>query len=188
MFLSTPWVTDFTHIGHHFEGGASEFRNVLRKFVVECGFQFKFKKNDSVRITVVCAMHETNRCTWFVHGQKLEANGFFYLHKCNIEHICGVAIRTSKNLLVRSKLVEDIIAERVRDRPLTCHTEVILNLQQDYGLDITYRVAWLGVEKARGDLFGAYSSSFDQLWWYSDAVMEHNPGSYINMKYDDHMH
>ncbi|KAL7263232.1 hypothetical protein ACSBR1_001413 [Camellia fascicularis] len=133
-------------------------------------------------------MHETNGCTWFVHGRKLEANRFFYLRKCNIEHICGVAVRTSKNPLVGSEFVTDIIAEQVRDRPLARPTEVILDLQQDYGLDITYRVTWLEVKKARGDLFGAHSSSFDQLRWYSDAVMEHNPGSYINMEYDDHTH
>ncbi|KAL7212720.1 hypothetical protein ACSBR2_015407 [Camellia fascicularis] len=188
VFLLVPWVTDFTHIGQHFEGGASEFHNILRKFAVECGFQFKFKKNDSVCIIVACVMHKTNGCTWFVHGRKLEANGFFNLRKCNTEHIYGVTFCTSKNLLVGSELAGDIMAKRVRDRPLTRPTEVILDLQQDYGLDITYCVAWLGVEKARGDLFGAHSSSFDQLRWYSDVVMEHNPGSYINMKYDDHTH
>ncbi|KAL7164775.1 hypothetical protein ACSBR2_040640 [Camellia fascicularis] len=143
-------------------------------------------KNNSVRVTAVCAMNESKSCTWSVHGRKLEANEFFYLRKWNSEHICGVAVRTSTHPLVGSDLVADIISERVRDRPLTRPTEVILDLKQDYGLDITYRVAWLGVEKARGELFGAHSISFDQLRWYSNAVLEHNPGTYINIEYDDH--
>ncbi|KAL7219947.1 hypothetical protein ACSBR2_012913 [Camellia fascicularis] len=28
--------------------------------------------------------------------------------------------------------------------------------------------------------------SFDQLRWYSNAVMEYNPGSYINLDFDEH--
>ncbi|KAL7255577.1 hypothetical protein ACSBR1_009670 [Camellia fascicularis] len=100
VFLSALWANGFTHIGHHFEGGASEFRIV----------------------------------------------------------------------------------------PLTWPTEVILDLKEDYGLDITYRVVWLGVEKARGELFGAYSVSFNQLRWYNNAVIEHNLGSYINLEYDNRNH
>ncbi|XP_028065541.1 uncharacterized protein LOC114268558 [Camellia sinensis] len=160
VFLSAPWAKGFTHIGQHFEGGASEFRNVLRKYVVECGFQIKFLKNDSVRVTAICAMNESKSCTWSVHGRKLEANRFFYLRKWNSEHICGVAVRMSTHPLVGSDLVADIVSERVRDRPLTRPTEVILDLKQDYGLDISYRVAWLGVEKARGELFGLFPLSY----------------------------
>ncbi|KAL7246204.1 hypothetical protein ACSBR2_001353 [Camellia fascicularis] len=76
------------------------------------------------------------------------------------------------------------MAERIHDRPLTRPIEVMLDIKQDYGLDITYRVTWLRVEKARGELFGAHSISFDHLRWYISAVIEHNPGSYIN----DHTH
>ncbi|XP_028072349.1 uncharacterized protein LOC114274585 [Camellia sinensis] len=188
VFLSAPWANGFTHIGQHFESGASEIHNVLRKYAVECGFQFRFVKNDSVRVTAICAMNDSKGCTWAIHARKLEANRFFYLRKWNSEHICGVAVRTSTNPLVGSELVADIIAERARDRPLTRPTEVILDLKQDYGLDIMYRVAWLGVEKSRGELFGAHSISFDQLRWYSTAVMEHNPGTYTNIEYDDYAH
>ncbi|KAL7248936.1 hypothetical protein ACSBR1_011168 [Camellia fascicularis] len=134
-FLSASWAIGFTYIGQQFEGGVSDFLNVLRN-----------------------------------------------------KHICGVVICTSKNLLVGSELVADIITERVRNRPLTRPTKVILDLKQDYGLDITYCVAWLGVEKARGELFGAHNISFDQLRWYSDVVLERNPESYINIEYDDHTH
>ncbi|KAL7220739.1 hypothetical protein ACSBR2_013599 [Camellia fascicularis] len=80
VFLSAPWANGLSHLGQHFEGGASEFRIVLRKYAVKC------------------------------------------------------------------------------------------------------------VEKARGELFGAHSISFDQLRWYSDAVMEHNPRNYINLEYDNHNH
>ncbi|KAL7196047.1 hypothetical protein ACSBR1_036136 [Camellia fascicularis] len=165
VFISAPWATGFTYVGQHFEGGASEFHNFLQKDAVECRFQIKFLENDSVR-----------------------ANRFFYQRKWNSEHICGVIVCTSTNPLVGSGLVANIISERVRKGPQTHPTEVILNLKQDYSLDITYHVAWLGVKKARGELFGAYSVSFDQLRWYSNTAMKHNPDTHINIEYNEHTH
>ncbi|KAL7220746.1 hypothetical protein ACSBR2_013605 [Camellia fascicularis] len=83
VFLSAPWANGLSHIGQHFEGGASKFHIVLRKYAVECGFEFKLIKNNSIRITAICAMKEAKSCTWFVHARKLEANGFFYLCRWN---------------------------------------------------------------------------------------------------------
>ncbi|CAL5398215.1 unnamed protein product [Camellia sinensis] len=169
-FISESWARGFTHIGQQFEGSAVEFCNVLWKYAVQCGFLFNYVKNDSVQITAICAMSATKGYKWIVYARKLEANG------------------TLTNRLVGSELVADIMAERIRDMLVTRPTEVMLNMKQDYGLDITYRVAWLGVEKARGELFGAHSISFDHLRWYSAAVMEHNPGSYITLEHDEQTH
>ncbi|KAL7249074.1 hypothetical protein ACSBR1_011273 [Camellia fascicularis] len=186
VFLSASWANKIQHVGQSFEGGAVEFRTVLCKYAVECGFRFKYVKNDSVRITTVCMMRETKGCMWSIHARVLHGNGFFYIRKWNSEHICGVAVRTPTNPLAGSNLVCDVISERVRDKPLTRPTDVVYDLKKDYGLEVSYRVAWLGVEKARGKMFGAHSISFDQLRWYSNVVMENNPRSYINIDYDDH--
>ncbi|KAL7242477.1 hypothetical protein ACSBR1_014954 [Camellia fascicularis] len=70
-------------------------------------------------------------------------------------------VRTSKHLRVGSELVADIVSSCVCARPLTRLTNVMLDLKDDYRLDITYRLAWLGVEKARGERFGTHSISFD---------------------------
>ncbi|XP_028104380.1 uncharacterized protein LOC114303445 [Camellia sinensis] len=117
------------------------------------------------------------------------AQSFGLQHVCVLveQHgSCGVSVRTSNHPRVGSDMVADIIAARVRDRPLIRSTDVILDLKDDYGLDVNYRVAWLGVEKAMGELFGAHSVSFDQLRWYCEAVMQYNPGSYVDTDYDEH--
>ncbi|KAL7176582.1 hypothetical protein ACSBR2_030005 [Camellia fascicularis] len=103
----------------------------------------------------------------------------------NREHICGVAVWTPKNPRASSDLVSDVISERVRDKPLTRPTGVVYDLKKDYRLEVSYWVAWLGVEKAHREMFGAHSILFDQLQWYSSVVMENNPGSYINIEYDE---
>ncbi|KAL7210520.1 hypothetical protein ACSBR1_031972 [Camellia fascicularis] len=62
VFILESWARGFTHIGQQFGGGVIEFRNVLRKYVVQCDFQFNYVKNDSVRITAICAMSATKGC------------------------------------------------------------------------------------------------------------------------------
>ncbi|XP_028060812.1 uncharacterized protein LOC114264399 [Camellia sinensis] len=161
MLLSESWASCISNVGQCFEGEAGEFRKVLNKYAIECGFQFKFRKNDSVRITAVCMFNESRGCLWSVHARMMNVNGFFYLKKWNSEHTCGVAVRTAKNLRMEFELVADVMVKRVRDKPLTHPTDVKYHFQKDYGLQVSYHVAWLGVEKARGELFGDHSSSFD---------------------------
>ncbi|KAL7251832.1 hypothetical protein ACSBR1_013646 [Camellia fascicularis] len=169
-FLSAPWANGITHVGQSFEGGAQDFRTVLCKYAVEYGFDFKYLKNNSVRITVVCSLRDSKGCDWFVHT----------------EHSCGVAIHTAKNKHLGLDLVSDIFSQHIRDKPLTRPIDVAFDLKKNYGLDISYRVAWLGVEKAKGEFFGAHSALFDQLRWYNEAVMEHNLATYINIDCDEH--
>ncbi|KAL7253599.1 hypothetical protein ACSBR1_008019 [Camellia fascicularis] len=118
-------------------------------------------------------------------GQSFEGAASEFRNVLRNEHICGVAVRTPKNPRAGSNLVSDVICERVHDKPLTRPTDVVYDLKKDYGLEVSYRVAWLGVEKARSEMFGAHSISFDQLRWYSSVAMENNLGSYINIEYDE---
>ncbi|KAL7191934.1 hypothetical protein ACSBR2_023916 [Camellia fascicularis] len=53
-YLSAGWASGIANVGQCFMGGADEFRTLLSKYAVECGFQFKYVKNDSVRVTAVC--------------------------------------------------------------------------------------------------------------------------------------
>ncbi|XP_028069075.1 uncharacterized protein LOC114271673 [Camellia sinensis] len=131
-------------------------------------------------------MRDMKGCSWFVHVRVLDANGFFYVRKWDSEHSCDVAVCIVKNSCLRSDIVSDIFSQCICDKPLTRPIDVAFDLKKNYRLEISSHVAWLGVEKARGELFGAHSVSFDQLCWYSEAVMEHNLSTYINIECDVH--
>ncbi|KAF5931839.1 hypothetical protein HYC85_028010 [Camellia sinensis] len=119
------------------------------------------------------------------HSEKSpKSNQFFYLKRWTKIHSCGADVRTSKNPRLSSDLVSNVVSERVRDRPLTRPTDVAYTFKADYGPDISYHIAWLGVEKVREAMHCDYLTSFDQLRWYGDAVQHYNPGSHINIDYD----
>ncbi|KAL7190405.1 hypothetical protein ACSBR2_022641 [Camellia fascicularis] len=182
-YLSAGWASGVTNVGQCFIGGADEFRTVLSKYAIECGFQFKYVKNDSVPVTAVCKFAGSTGCLWSVHARVFASNGVFCLKRFSSVHTCGAVVRMSRNPRTGSDLVADVVADRVCAQPLTRPTDVVFGLKNDYGLDISYRVAWLGVEKARSEVYGDHVVSFDQLRWYSDAVMENNPNSYINLDF-----
>ncbi|XP_028082206.1 uncharacterized protein LOC114283543 [Camellia sinensis] len=113
------------------------------------------------------------------------ANGFFYIRKLNNVHTCGVEVRTMTHSRMSSDLVADLIVEGVRNNPLTRPVHVVQDFKLGYGLRVSYRQAWLGVEKAKCEIFGDYLMSFDQLRWYVDVAKSCNPGSYIEFECDD---
>ncbi|XP_028079644.1 uncharacterized protein LOC114281398 [Camellia sinensis] len=161
-FLSVQWAYGITHVGQRFDGGATEFREVL----------------------LVCKFAVSTDCLWSVHARMLPSTGVLCIKRFDSVHTCGVAVRTCRNPRTCSDLVSVVVADRVRDQPLTRPTDVVFDLKNEYGLDISYRVAWFGVEKARGEVYGDHATSFDQLRWYSNAVMQKNPNSYINFEFD----
>ncbi|KAL7174163.1 hypothetical protein ACSBR2_033421 [Camellia fascicularis] len=184
MLMTVDWSHGISHVGQCFEGGVAAFRLVLSKYAIECGFDFKFVKNDSVRVTAVCTLREQKGCSWLVHGRVQTCNGYFYLKRLNNLHSCGAVVRTGKNNRLNSELVCNVISDRLRDKPLTRPTDVVFELKKEYGLNVSYHVAWLGVEKAKGEVYGDYHASFDQLRWYADAVMHYNPGTYVNLDFE----
>ncbi|KAL7254511.1 hypothetical protein ACSBR1_008813 [Camellia fascicularis] len=155
--------------------GIVEFHNALLKFSIECGFEFIFVKNDK----------RDKSCIWSVHGRVENANEFFYIRKLNNVHTCSAEVRTMNHSRMSSDLVADLIVECVRDNPLTCPVHVVRDFKLGYGLRVSYCQAWLGVEKAKGEIFGDYLMSFDQLRWYVDVAKSCNPGSYIEFECDD---
>ncbi|KAL7207545.1 hypothetical protein ACSBR1_029479 [Camellia fascicularis] len=83
-----------------------------------------------------------------------------------------------------SSMIGGLISSDIRNKALTSVSEAVCDFKDYYGIEVSYRRAWMGVEKARGLVFGDYSSSFDDLCWYVDAANAYNPGSVFYMEFD----
>ena len=154
------------------------------KFSIEVGFQFKYLKNDKQRVTAVCAFRDENGCQWRIHASNELVNGFFYIRKFEKQHKCGYVVRKSKHPRVNSKLVGELMEEKIRREPLFKPGKVVGDIKQRYGLDIAYHHAWLGVENARRCIYGDHSQSFDKLGWYVEETLRVNPGSHLVLDVD----
>ncbi|KAB2612146.1 hypothetical protein D8674_036826 [Pyrus ussuriensis x Pyrus communis] len=67
---STVLVSENYHLGKygsHGNRGCADFRDMLKNFSVECGFELKYLKNDKSRINAECSRKESNGCPWRVY-------------------------------------------------------------------------------------------------------------------------
>ncbi|KAL7241503.1 hypothetical protein ACSBR1_014152 [Camellia fascicularis] len=160
VLLSAIWNGIIHNVSQEFKGGVSSFRIALAKNASECGFAVNYLKNDAIRVTAEYMMKSSSSCKW-------------------------VVARRSCSKMVGSRLVSDIVHNNISDNLLTRPIEVKKKLKKQYGIDVSYRVAWLGVDKARGGLFDDFTTSFDQLRWYLQMGMRMNPGSVFELDIDE---
>ena len=184
VLLSTGWENSIREVGQKFVNGVVEFRDVLCKYSIACGFEFYYEKNDKERVTAYCKQRVICGCLWSIHGRVDKSNKCFYIRKLNNEHTCGTVFRTTNNSRASSSIIGSLIASDMQSKPLKPPIDVVSDINRNYGLTITYRRAWLGVEKARGNVFGNYGLSYNNLRWYVDACKDANPGSCIEMEFN----
>ncbi|XP_028106385.1 uncharacterized protein LOC114305490 [Camellia sinensis] len=103
--MTVDWVRGVSHVGQCFKRGVAAFYLVLSKYVIECGFDFKFVKNSLVRVRAVYTLREKKGCTWLIHRRVQTCNGYFYLKRLSNLHNCGAVVRTGKNSRLNSELV-----------------------------------------------------------------------------------
>lgn len=180
-YLTEGWANLINQIGQVFSGGVTHFREVLQKYSVENGFMYEFVKNDKYRVTAKCSIAT---CGWRVHAILNRTNGEFRIKDLVNEHRCGSTYRTNRHKRVTSTLVANEITSIVQNKNKTSPMDMVDFFTDKYGLELPYYHAWLGVEKARGVIFGGYEESFDKLRWYVDAAKVSNPGSVLKLEID----
>ncbi|KAG5543831.1 hypothetical protein RHGRI_016550 [Rhododendron griersonianum] len=171
--LSSDWLDGIIAIGQRFEGGALDFKNVLRKFAIERGFEYTLSKNDMVRVTAQCKYRTDKKCMWHVHARIMPGNEYFHILGMDLAHTCGFAVQTLTNPHATAELVADLVGDDVRGKHQTRPVDVVKGIKRDYGLNISYHQAWVTVK------------SFSCLKWYIGAAKSTNLGSHIELESDE---
>ncbi|XP_004309311.1 PREDICTED: uncharacterized protein LOC101313268 [Fragaria vesca subsp. vesca] len=55
-------------------------------------------------------------------------------------------------------------------------------------MEVSYRTAWYGKERARESVLGGDADSYAQLVWFGQKAVESNPGSTIKIEYEPETH
>ncbi|GAB2246365.1 hypothetical protein Droror1_Dr00001858 [Drosera rotundifolia] len=166
------WQNNITGVGQRFES-VTEFRESLRKYAIAHQFAFKYKKNDSHRVTVKC---KAEGCPWRIHASRLSTTQLICIKKMNPTHTCEGAAVTSGYQATRS-WVASIIKEKLKVLPNYKPKDIVNDIKEEYGIQLNYFQAWRGKEIAKEQLQGSYKEAYGQLPIFCDKIMESNPGS-----------
>ncbi|XP_058192052.1 uncharacterized protein LOC131309432 [Rhododendron vialii] len=179
--LFDAWKELIKSVGKLFVEGSEGFRDALRKYSIVHSFEFDFVKNETERVTAVC---KVKSCKWNIHARLDKVSGCFYIKRYYNIHCCGVARCTTKNCHANSSLISQLIKDDVRDKSKKRLADVVDDLKEYYGVDVSYNCAWLAVQKAKSSAFGDYSDSFNQLQWYRNVVLNSDPRSVFDVEWD----
>ncbi|GFZ09581.1 MuDR family transposase [Actinidia rufa] len=166
------WQKNITGVGQRFNS-VNEFREALHKYAIAHQFAFKFKKNDCSRVTAEC---RAEGCPWMIHARRLSTTQLVCIRKMNATHTCeGTTMTTGPQ--ASSNLIASIIKEKVKLHPNYRPTDIRNDLKQEYGIKLSYHVAWAGKEMAKEQLHGSCKAAYNQLPFLCEKIMETNPGS-----------
>ncbi|XP_058217035.1 uncharacterized protein LOC131327932 [Rhododendron vialii] len=98
--------------------------------------------------------------------------------KNEIERVTAVCKVKSCKWNIHARLDKDDVRDKSKKRPV----DVVDDLKEYYGMDVSYNRAWLAVQKAKSSAFGDYSDSFNQLQWYRNVVLNSDPRSVFDVE------
>ncbi|KAJ8771837.1 hypothetical protein K2173_027014 [Erythroxylum novogranatense] len=167
------WQNTITGVGQRFSG-VHEFRESLRRYAIAHQFAFRYKKNDSHRVTVKC---KAEGCPWRIHASRLSTTQLICIKKMNSTHTCEGSVVTTGHQATRS-WVASIIKEKLKVFPNYKPKDIVNDIKHEYGIQLNYFQAWRGKEIAKEQLQGSYKDAYNQLPHFCEKIIETNPGSF----------
>ncbi|KZV57971.1 hypothetical protein F511_12127 [Dorcoceras hygrometricum] len=173
---ATQWQNIITGVDQRFNTFA-EFREALHKYSIAHGFTYKYKKNDSHRVTAKC---KTEGCPWRIYASRLATTQLICIKKMNPEHTCEGATVKAGYRATRG-WIGSIIKEKLKVSPNYKPKDIASDIKRDYGIQLNYTQAWRAKEIAREQLQGSYREAYSQLPLFCEKIMETNPGSFATL-------
>ncbi|KAK2358475.1 hypothetical protein P8452_77572 [Trifolium repens] len=167
------WENTITGVDQRFNS-FSEFREALHKYSIAHGFAYRYKKNDSHRVTVKC---KSQGCPWRIYASKLSTTQLICIKKMTKDHTCeGSAVKAGYR--ATRGWVGSIIKEKLKASPNYKPKDIADDIKREYGIQLNYSQAWRAKEIAREQLQGSYKEAYTQLPFFCEKIKETNPGSF----------
>ncbi|XP_010524705.1 PREDICTED: uncharacterized protein LOC104802686 [Tarenaya hassleriana] len=179
------WENAITGVDQRFNS-FSEFRDSLHKYSIAHGFTYKYKKNDSHRVSVKC---KAQGCPWRITASRLSTTQLICIKKMNPRHTCERAVVKAGYRATRG-WVGSIIKEKLKAFPDYKPKDIAEDIKREYGIQLNYSQAWRAKEIAREQLQGSYKEAYSQLPFFCEKIKETNPGSiaHFTTKEDSSFH
>ncbi|KAG5556876.1 hypothetical protein RHGRI_007205 [Rhododendron griersonianum] len=189
VLKSAGWCNAIVGVGQVFLDGAVGFRDALSMYSLFHGFKYVYAKNDAQTVKAVCLeRHTSKECNWIVKAKLEMPSGYFIIKQFVGEHTCGDASLSYSSSRSTSSFVGRLVSEDMRSDESKRPVEVMKDMKKHYGVEITYRQAWMAVKKARAHVYGDYMESFKELSWFVGAFRASNPDSMCVLERHDSDH
>ncbi|XP_075485278.1 uncharacterized protein LOC142525000 [Primulina tabacum] len=154
------WIHCIRGVGQKFKD-AAEFRICLKNYVIASRRSFRYRRNESGKILVVCSKEN---CEWKIYASKHKSDNSFGIRKCNLSHSCGDDnLRSRGHSKADSSWVANVVKEKLRGEPSYRPCTMLKDIERDYEVELEYYKVWAGKEMAMHDIYGTDKGSYDKL-------------------------
>ncbi|MQL81967.1 hypothetical protein Taro_014432, partial [Colocasia esculenta] len=128
----------------------------LTNYAITRGFNWKYLKNDSVRLTVRC---NVDVCPWRLHASVIRQGLEFAIKSLNNIHSCGCDIMSDQHPRTSKKWVANAVKGKLVDKSTYRASEMMRDICRDYSISFPYHQ-------------------------YSERALQSNPGSVLSLEVD----
>ena len=155
----------------------TEFREVLKDFVIQEGFEIVKVKNEKTRVTARCA---AEGCTWRIHASPILDGVTYKIKTYNPDHNC---IRTTMNSNATSTWIAKKLQSKLVADPNLSYSSMKAELLEKFGLEPSNQMQlYRARRKVKEEYEGNYAQSYNKLPAWAKLARETNPGSIIKME------
>ncbi|XP_054797597.1 uncharacterized protein LOC129302730 [Prosopis cineraria] len=148
---SVKWMDLFISVGQTFDD-AIVFKNALYKYSLTHRFGYIFVRNSPKKMIVKCNI---DGCKWKISAYALgKTTSILCVKKFHNEHMYFVQDNLPLKQKANSRLTSSIIIDAMRGNVEKTSNEIRQDLYKEYGLNLTYRQALRGKDRALEEIHG----------------------------------
>ncbi|XP_042482641.1 uncharacterized protein LOC122063048 [Macadamia integrifolia] len=154
------------------------FRNELKEFAIQEGFQLLRLKNERTRVIYVCA---EDGCEWRIHASPTEDKVTFIIKSFNPRHTCSR--RKDRNLDATSKWIAKKLGPQLKADPELSTKSIRAILWKKYKIEPSYRQIWKARVIAKETNEGNHAKSYAKIPKYGEMIRQINPSSVFKLQF-----
>ncbi|KAL6332956.1 hypothetical protein AAG906_019967 [Vitis piasezkii] len=170
--------------GHTFPN-AAEFHDVAYLMSIAGRFRYRFKRNITKHMTVVCIVTE---CPWKVTTHVVGDSNIVQVHTFHNHHNHSLEDVAACQPLVRSNRASLLIDDVIQSTPDYQPRQICKDFQRQHGMQLTYLQAWNIKEKENERIYGEPKYYYKLLPWICEKMVATNPGSIVELGHSSDGH
>ncbi|XP_025664641.1 uncharacterized protein [Arachis hypogaea] len=152
-----------------------EFKEAVREYCIQEGRRIWWKKNDSLRMRVVCKGED---CGWVVYASKDSEGNCWQIKTFMDDHTCP---RETKNRLANRKWPGCKLVRKLRKYPNFKHYEVAQYFKSKCDLDLNKSSLTRALGDARVIVYGDAAAQYGMVRDYGLTLLKTNPASTVSI-------
>ncbi|KAL4023314.1 hypothetical protein IC575_017066 [Cucumis melo] len=145
--------------------------------------QFVVKKSTKEVLFVRCI---DNKCGWRLRVVRPKNSNIFKIKKYVKVHSCSLEFLNRDHRQAKSWVLGELIKSKFKGLGrIYKPRDIIEDMRQDYGINMSYEKAWHARENAYERVRGSPEESYNLLRRYGEALKFTNPGTIFHMELED---